>query len=184
MNMWTWVSIHIHTYNHTSQSQSHIYMCVYVLLRLRYVYAFAQTSNFLRIHYSDVIMGVTASQITHVSIVYSTVCSNADQRKHQTSASLAFGRIHRWPVNSPHNGPVTRKMFPFDDVIMFCVLFQWTFHDNPIQWSTEAPICQYRRRVNWIPQDWYQFTRPSAFQLSHIIWRTKLRTVCPLGQNV
>ena len=26
--------------------------------------------------------------------------------------------IHRWPVNSPHKGTVTRKMFPFDDVIM------------------------------------------------------------------
>ena len=45
--------------------------------------------------------------------------SGADQRKHQSSASLAFVRgIHRWPVNSPHKGPVTRKMFPFDDVIM------------------------------------------------------------------
>ena len=43
----------------------------------------------------------------------------ADQRKHQSSASLAFVRgIHRWPVNSPHKGPVTQKMFPFDDVIM------------------------------------------------------------------
>ena len=41
------------------------------------------------------------------------------QRKHQSSASLAFvRRIHRRPVNSPHKGPVTRKMFPFDDVIM------------------------------------------------------------------
>ena len=50
----------------------------------------------------------------------STVCSGADQRKHQSSASLAFVRgIHRWPVNSPHKGPVTRKMFPFDDVIMW-----------------------------------------------------------------
>ena len=40
--------------------------------------------------------------------------------KHRSSASLAFVRgIHRWPVNSPHKGPVTRKMFPFDDVIMF-----------------------------------------------------------------
>ena len=39
--------------------------------------------------------------------------------KHQRSASLAFVRgIHRWPVNSPHKWPVTRKMFPFDDVIM------------------------------------------------------------------
>ena len=43
-----------------------------------------------------------------------------DQRKHQTSASLAFVRgIHRGPVNSPHKGPVTRKMFPFDDVYMY-----------------------------------------------------------------
>ena len=42
-----------------------------------------------------------------------------DQRKHQSSASLAFAwGIHRWPVNSPHKGPVTRKMFPFDEVIM------------------------------------------------------------------
>ena len=42
----------------------------------------------------------------------------ADQRKHQSSASLAFVRgIHRWPVHSPHKGPVTRKMFPFDDVM-------------------------------------------------------------------
>ena len=45
--------------------------------------------------------------------------SDADQRKHQSSASLAFVRgIHRGPVNSPHKWPVTRKMFPFDDVIM------------------------------------------------------------------
>ena len=44
---------------------------------------------------------------------------NADQRKHQSSASLAFvRRIHRRPVNSPHKWPVTRKMFSFDDVIM------------------------------------------------------------------
>ena len=51
--------------------------------------------------------------------LYATVCSGVDQRKHQSSASLGFVRgIHRWPVNSFHNGPVTRKMFPFDDVIM------------------------------------------------------------------
>ena len=45
--------------------------------------------------------------------------SGADQSKHQSSVSLAFVQgIHRWPVNSPHKWPVTRKMFPFDDVIM------------------------------------------------------------------
>ena len=64
-------------------------------------------------------MGRMASQITSLTIAYSTVYSSADQRKHQSSASLAFVRgIHRWPVNSPHKWTVTRKMFPFDDVIM------------------------------------------------------------------
>ena len=64
-------------------------------------------------------MGAIASQITSLTIVYSTVYSDADQRKHQSSVSLAFvRRIHRGPVNFPHKGLVTRKMFLFDDVIM------------------------------------------------------------------
>ena len=76
-------------------------------------------------HYDDVIMGAIASQITSLTIVYSTVYSGANQSKHQSSASLAFVRgIHRGPVNSPHKGPVTRKMFPFDDVIMKCPQFR------------------------------------------------------------
>ena len=71
------------------------------------------------IHYNDVIMGAIASQITSLTIVFSTVYLDTDQRKHQSSASLAFARgIHRRPVNSPHKWPVTRKMFPLDDVIM------------------------------------------------------------------
>ena len=57
-------------------------------------------------------MDAIASQITSLTIVYLTVYSGADQRKHQRSASLAFVRgIHRRPVNSPHKWPVTRKMF-------------------------------------------------------------------------
>ena len=64
-------------------------------------------------------MGAIASQITSLTIVYSTVYSDADQQKHQSSASLAFVRgVHRRPVNSPHKWPVTRKRFPFDDIIM------------------------------------------------------------------
>ena len=70
-------------------------------------------------HYSDVIMSAMASQITGISVVQLTVCSGADQRKHQSSASLAFVRwIYRWPVDSPHKGPVRREMFPFDDIDM------------------------------------------------------------------
>ena len=58
-------------------------------------------------------MGTMASQITSLTIVYSAVYSGADQRKHQSSASLAFEReIPRT------KGPVTRKMLQFDDVIM------------------------------------------------------------------
>ena len=64
-------------------------------------------------------MSTIASQITSLTIVYSTIYSGADQSKHQSSVSLAFvWGIHRGPVNFPHKWPVTRKKFPFDDVIM------------------------------------------------------------------
>ena len=60
-----------------------------------------------------------ASQITSLTIVYSIVYSDTDQRKDQITAWLAFVRgIHQWPMISPHKGPVMRKMFSFDDVIM------------------------------------------------------------------
>ena len=94
-------------------------------------------------HYSDVRMGAIASQITSLTIVYSTVYSDADQRKYQSSASLAFvWGIHRGPVNSPHKGPVTRKMFPFDDVIM-----------------GTAKICAYFMVYNVLPRPWLVITR-------------------------
>ena len=64
-------------------------------------------------------MGVMASPITRVSIAYSNVCSSTDQRKHQSSASLAYVMgIHRGLMNSPHKKSETRKMSPLDDVIM------------------------------------------------------------------
>ena len=70
-------------------------------------------------HYDDVIMDAIVSLITSLMIVYSTIYSDADQRKHQSSASLAFvWGIQGGPVNPPHKWPVTRKIFPFDDVIM------------------------------------------------------------------
>ena len=65
-------------------------------------------------------MTMLASQITSLTVVYSIVYSGVNQRKYQSSASLAFVReIHRGPVNFSHKWPVTRKMFPFDDVIMY-----------------------------------------------------------------
>ena len=80
---------------------------------------FRRTRANVSMKIGDVIMGAMASQFTSLMIVYSTVYSATDQRKRQSSAPLAFVRgIYRWPVNSPHKGPVMRKMFPFDDVIM------------------------------------------------------------------
>ena len=87
-------------------------------------------------------MGTMASQMTRITIVYPTVFPGANQRKHQSSASQAFVRgIHRWPVNSLHKGLVTRKMFPFDNVIMCCP-FDITGLINDIQsmWPSHYKI--------------------------------------------
>ena len=96
-------------------------------------------------HNTDDIMGAIASQITRLASVYSIVNSGADQRKYQSSASLAFVRgILRGPVKSPHKWPVTRKMFPFYDVIMFqehvctCVLsFSCVTYSCAENWDDE-----------------------------------------------
>ena len=89
--------------------------------------------SYSELHYSDVTISMMASQITSLTIVYSTVHLGADQRKHQSSPAPAFVRgIHRWPVNSPHKGPVTRKMFPFDDAIMEMCYFQWQCRQVPL----------------------------------------------------
>ena len=64
-------------------------------------------------------MSAMASEITGVSIVCSTICSGADQNKKNKLPSLAVVRVnHRRAVDSPHERPVTRKIFPFDDVII------------------------------------------------------------------
>ena len=102
---------------------THSHQVIYRFFSITY-FAINQLNNFLEEqasfhHYGDVIMSVISPQITVVSILCTVVCSGADQRKHQSSASMDFVRgIHRSPVNSPHKGPVTWKMFPFDDVTM------------------------------------------------------------------
>ena len=81
---------------------------------------YVHSNDTIRYHYSDVIMGAKASQITSLTIVYSIVYSGADQRKLQSSASLAFVQgIHQKPVNSPHKWPLTRKK----------VSIWWRHHD-------------------------------------------------------
>ena len=69
-------------------------------------------------------MSAMASQITSLTIFYLTVYSGTDESKHQSSTLLAFVQgFHRWPVISAHKGPVTRKMLPFDNIIMAIKIF-------------------------------------------------------------
>ena len=80
-------------------------------------------------HYNDVIMGVMVSQIISLAIVYSTVYSGADQRKHQSSASLAFVReIHQRPVNFPHKLQCNLDIYIYIYIyiyILFFKIYRW-----------------------------------------------------------
>ena len=98
---------------------------------------FVKEDPFLQPHYSDVIMSVMASQITGFSTVYSIVCSSADQRKHQSSASLAFGGGNSpVTIEFPTQRPVTQTMFPFDYVIMHSI---WRIIFSPSMKSVIRP---------------------------------------------
>ena len=105
-------------------------------------------------HYGDVIMGAMASQIASLTIVYTIIYPGEDQRKHQSSASLAFVRgINRWPVNSPHKWPATRKMFPFDDVMMCwhsCTFIDFFFHFSNGRMSTLLGIREISETLVWL----------------------------------
>ena len=111
----------------------------------------------LRAHYSDVIMGPMAFQITSLTIVYSTVYSGADQRKHQSSVSLAFVRgIHMWPVNCAHKWLATRKIF--------CIW--WRHHEVCASVSTIM-----EKRINGY---WWQFQKRSHMISEIIAWVSRV----------
>ena len=89
-------------------------------------------------------MTAMVSQITCVSTVRFVVCSSADQREYQISVSLAFVRgIHRWPVNSLHKRPVTRKMLPKDDVTCSFIFQRSGSRISLWPWRISSPL--YRR---------------------------------------
>ena len=127
-------------------------------------------------HYNDVIMGAIASQITSFTIVYSTVYSGTDQRKHQSSASLAFVQgIHLWLVNSPHKWPVTRNMFPFDDITMMWLFF-------PFQWSSTVacvlvPLPTQACTVRWLRSPVTQLCVINMLPMIPAPWWMEDRTV-------
>ena len=124
--------------------------------------------------YSDAIMSVMASQITSFTIVYTTVYSGADQRKHQISSSLVFVRgIHRWPVNYTHKGPVTRKMLPFDDVIMCSNCDQVAYFD----------IWQRLVINSWLGLEIWWISRINI-EINQIKHRSESNHIPPFRQNV
>ena len=119
-------------------------------------------------YYSAVIMGTMAPQITSLAIVYSTVYKSADQRKHQSSASLAFvRRIHRWPVNSPHKGPVTLKMFSFDDVIIKGTMLRQLHLLNHSTKCTEIKNT-YDEKLTQNGSNWLSWIFVVLFDIIHI----------------
>ena len=107
------------------------------------------------IHYNDVIMSTLTSKITSLTIVYSTVNSGADQRKHQSSASLTFVRgIYQWPANSPHKLPVTRENV---SIWWRHRVLQWHIDFRQLLWFWYASGCQKSRQLN----------KNSTMRLSH-----------------
>ena len=115
-------------------------------------------------------MSAKASQITSLTIVYSSIYSGVDKRKHQSSASLYFMRgIHLWPVNSPHKGQVTRKVFSFDDVVMIETARScWMF---PVPISIFNPFSLRRRGSYFIAH------RPNTLN----VCINSISTVCKLA---
>ena len=125
-------------------------------------------------------MNAMASQISSVLIVCSTVCSGTDQRKHQSSASVALlRRIHRSPVDSSHKGPVMCKMFPFDDIIMFCTKVGYCgIWDSCIVGFARLDYCV---QVESWSIHWVHSIRPTIRVLTishHIIGDVDLRKPC------
>ena len=119
-------------------------MCVCVFFMMwALILTQSNITRHCKYHYNDVIMNTMASQITSLMIVYSGVVYSAtDQRKYQSSGSLAFVRgIHRGPMNSPYKRPVMWKMSPFDDIIMLYQWQRWSQHKPLTHWGRVTHIC-------------------------------------------
>ena len=164
----------------TCQNEREIYMYIYTYIFWANVIRKPKVNNSKDVacHYDDVIMGTIASQITSLTIVYSALYSGADQSKHQSSASLAFvWRIHRGPVNSPHKWPVTRKMSPFDDVIMLLNCSRLVFYDYYIAKITKVRLLGSGKRC------WDRFSQVKSIpeQILGVIFG--IRTPCSMPSS-
>ena len=123
-----------------------------------------------------------ASQITSLTIVYATVYSGADQRKHQSCAPLAFVRgIHRWPVNSPYKWPVTRKCFHLMTFLFCCITVSRLRHiHNRSSMLADDNVNTYWGRDKIVPishptcSNAFSWTKTHEFQL-RFYWNLYLK---------
>ena len=120
-------------------------------------------------------MDAIASQITSLTIVFSTFYSDADQRKHQSSVSVTGLCAGNSPGtgDSPHKWPVTRKMFPFDDIIMMTRHIYRRFDDFS---SLTAP-CRSCKDEHFRCSQWRKFRQSDNILIS-ILLIDLLRKLC------
>ena len=122
--------------------------------------------NLFITHYNDVIMSALVSLITNCLFR----CRSKKASKLRVTGLCVRG-IHRWPVNSPHKGPVTRKMFPFDDVIMPHVLDSSQSNRWPLITRFTLQINHTATIHTWIAGNFLTPTRRSVFHTDWlIIW--------------
>ena len=101
-------------------------ICYYLVKRVRYFPAIPRWHWCFPYHYDDVRMGAIASQITSRTSVYSTVYSDADKKKHQSSASLAFlWGIHRDRWIPRTKGQLRRKCFHLMTSRLLIYIIPW-----------------------------------------------------------
>ena len=90
--------------------------------------------------------------------------------------------IHRWPVNSPHKGPVARKIFPFDDVIISWMkfLFGDVFIRNLQRWCT-ATSAQYAQATENVLSTHLKHDRTrTVYMVNNAWWRHQIETFSAL----
>ena len=127
-------------------------------------------------------MGAGASQITSLTNVCATVHSGVDHRKHESPASLAFvRRIHRWPVNFPQKWPLTRKMLPFDDVIID-VVFTKLYSIG--SWSYPVQISVLGDAIFWCLVIRDEDAKVSPFNTLYWEWIHVFPKICPITFRV
>ena len=124
-------------------------------------------------------MGAVALRITSLTFVYSTLYSDADQRKHQSPASLAFVRgIHRDPVNSSHKWPVTRRIIPFDDVIM-----EYRVNGSVYGCHADNTSSEIKDFIKSCPEQYYQHHELTPVHDDVIKWKYFPR-YCPFVRGI